>query len=309
MFSKLKIQNIKNIMLQLLADGAATKLSIVQKTGLSNTTVSDAINSMLRLGCVLTDGEEDSIGGRRSAIYKINGEYGQFLGIEMQSHGLYILWSNACGHTLGERFIPREKQEAAIHLLYRAIEIICALPQVSKPLAIGIGLEGTMDYDNQVVLESRMLDWQDVHLKELVERQFYIPTHIDSTINGQVCFHRFVKRLSKSDNILILCENFRYKTAICIDGIICRGTANTCGSISGFEEALTYIVPMAKSLDVAQLLVGYQSSQYKEKINYLLNSVEKVQLQAYQAKEGDLAHGMALMAEIWWFESIYFLLQ
>jgi len=309
MFSKLKIQNIKNIMLQLLADGTATKLSIVQKTGLSNTTVSDAINSMLRLGCVFADGVEDSIGGRRSAIYKINSEYGQFLGIEMQFHGLYILWSNACGHTIGERFFPRKEQEPAIRLIYRAIETICALPQVSKPLAIGIGLEGTMDYDNQVVLESRMLDWQNVHLKELIERQFYIPTYIDSTINGQICFHRFIKRLDKFDNILILYETFYYKTAICLDGIICRGSSNICGSISEFEEALTYIVPLAESLDVAQLIIGYQSLQYKDKIDHLLNSEGKVQLQAYQAKEGDLAQGMALMTEIWWFESIYFLLE
>lgn len=309
MFSKLKIQNIKNIMLQLLADGTATKQGIVQKTGLSNTTVSDAINSMLRLGCVFADGAEDSIGGRRSAIYKINNYYGQFLGIEMRYNGLYILWCDACGHKIGERFITKMEQEPPIRLLYRAIETVLALPEVSNPLAIGIGLEGAMDHENQIVIESQMLSWQNVHLKEIIERQFYIPTYIDSAINGQIGFQRFIKQLDKSSNILIISESFHYKVAICLDGTICRGTTNVCGTIPTFGDALTYILPMAESLDIERLLIGYQSPQYEEEIKNLFDTNGRVQIQACLVKDGDLAQGMALMAETWWFESIYFLLQ
>ena len=81
MVERFDLQNRRLLLLRLLDYGNATKQNLVQWTGLSNTTVSDTINAMLKTGFVRTAGMQRSIGGRRSVIYSINGEYGQFAGV------------------------------------------------------------------------------------------------------------------------------------------------------------------------------------------------------------------------------------
>ena len=78
--------------------GTLQSRNLVQWTGLSNTTVSDTINAMLKTGFVHTDGMQKSIGGRRSVIYSINGRYGQFAGIELYAQGVHMALCDAEGH-------------------------------------------------------------------------------------------------------------------------------------------------------------------------------------------------------------------
>ena len=95
MSDKLDYQNRRLLLLRLLDYRNATKQNLVQWTGLSNTTVSDTINAMLKTGFVHTDGMQKSIGGRRSVIYSINGRYGQFAGIELYAQGVHMALCDA----------------------------------------------------------------------------------------------------------------------------------------------------------------------------------------------------------------------
>lgn len=307
MLNQLKVQNIKNILLRLLACKQATKQVLGQKTGLSNTTVSDSINSLLQLGFVVTKGNEASIGGRRSAIYTICREYGQFIGVQLEPESLKLVVTNALGEVLEAQTFSLLPNELPVQMLYRSIEAACALPQAPNPLAIGIGLHGAMDYKNQIVLESIPLGWQNVHLKEIVERRFFIPTFIDNTINGQIPLEQFINQPNCPENLMVLSEAFPHKFAVCVDGDIRRGAYNLCGAIQGFNQALQMARTTAESWDVSQLVVRYQSPQYKNEAQAFKGS--QVQLETGPLGEQDLPRGMALLAETLWFESIYFLLQ
>lgn len=97
MVERFDLQNRRLLLLRLLDYGNATKQNLVQWTGLSNTTVSDTINAMLKTGFVRTAGMQRSIGGRRSVIYSINGEYGQFAGVEVWGSGVRITLCDAPG--------------------------------------------------------------------------------------------------------------------------------------------------------------------------------------------------------------------
>jgi len=309
LLNQLKISNIKNILLCLLACKRATKQVLGQKTGLSNTTVSDSINSMLKLGLVVADGNEDSIGGRRSAIYTINCRYGQFIGIELRTNQLIYTICDLLGNILTSRILDLDSinGEMPIQLLYRAIEEARETSNAVNLLAIGIGISGAIDYGNQVVLESHELEWRSVHLKEIVERRFYIPTFIDSAVNGQIFLEQYVGQQFCPASFLVLHENFPLKAAICIDGNILRGARNLCGTVENFNTAVANALHLADVWDVSQLIIRYQAPQYGSQTQTVLGN-QRVITKKLLNKE-DLAQGMALLAEAQWFGSIYFLLQ
>lgn len=308
MLNQLKITNIKRILTQLLADQKATKQDLVQKTGLSNTTVSDSINSMLRLGLVLADGSEASIGGRRSAIYTMNHAYGQFIGLELhRGHAVFAV-TDPLGALLAHRRLECAAGELPIHFVFRALEAACALPAAQNPLAIGIGLQGAIDYGEQIVLDSQPLGWQNVHLKEIIERRLYIPTFIDHGANGQLPLERFACGPGTPDNLMVLCEAFPCKAGVCMAGEILRGQRNLCGSVDSFDAALDAAPDMARCWDVARLVVKTRTPGAAKRAGALQRAHPQL-VRALPLSEEDPARGMALLAETLWFESIYFMLQ
>lgn len=307
MLNQLKIANIKNILLCLLVEKRATKQVLGRGTGLSNTTVSDSINSLLKLGLVVPDGSGESIGGRRSTIYTINRAYGQFIGVELRADGLQYVVCDTLGEVLLADALPRRKGELPIQLLYRAIEEAHAAQAAPNPLAIGVGLQGAIDHENQIVLASEALGWQNVHLKEITERRFYIPTYIDSAVNGQIPLEHYINRPGGPPHLMVLHEGFPTKVAVCVDGSICRGARNLCGAITDINAAVQNAAQLAQSWDVARLVIRYQSPQYGQWAQATGHS--QAEIEARPSGKEDLAQGMALLAETQWFSSIYFLLQ
>ncbi|WP_286680382.1 hypothetical protein [Tepidanaerobacter sp. EBM-49] len=90
MLDQLKIKNLTNILVNLFSKQRATKTQLVELTGLSNSTVSSSVNSLLKLKLLVCNGMEDSIGGRRSAIYEINKDYGQFIGVDLFRNTIHV---------------------------------------------------------------------------------------------------------------------------------------------------------------------------------------------------------------------------
>jgi len=311
MLNQLKISNIKNIMLCLLAEKRATKQILGQKTAISNTTVSDTINSMLKLGLVVTNGNETSIGGRRSAIYSINHNYGQFLGLELRVGRLIYVVCDSLGKILLTRTLLGEENELPIQLLYRAVEDAVSHGITPNLLSIGIGVEGSISYEHQIILDSRELDWQNVHLKEIVERRFYVPTYIDSAVNGQIPLAFYAKDPGCPKDLMVLHEDFPTKAAISLNGTILRGARNLCGALADPDTLLGNMVSSFSCWDVSRLIIRFQSLQYGKRMQALADSLagRQAEILAQPLNKEDLAQGMALLAETKWFNSIYFLLE
>ena len=91
MLDQLKIKNLTNILVCLFSKQKATKAELVQWTGLSNSTVSSTVNSLLKLNLLVCAGMEGSIGGRRSTIYRLNKDYGEFIVVDIKEGELTLV--------------------------------------------------------------------------------------------------------------------------------------------------------------------------------------------------------------------------
>lgn len=307
MFEKVKIKNIKNILLCLLREGSATKPQLVRATALSNSTVSDAVNAMLALGFLLTDGEEASIGGRRSRIYRLNAGFGCFLGLCLAPDAVQLCRTDARGALLAWSRVPWQAGEPADRQLYRLLEAACADRTWGNVLGVGIGVDGAVDYPAQTVVHSGIPAWDGFPLAAALHDRFGPCFLTDHLINGQIALHKVFGGARETDDFAVLCEDFGRKLALCLDGHTCRGAQNLCGQAADLAGLCAALRTAAPLLDLDRVLGGWRTPAGKRRLEALAVEPGMPAFQLYEAGEADLALGMALLGEIRWFETVYYL--
>lgn len=305
MAEKSDFQNRRLLLLHLLDCGSATKQNLVQWSGLSNTTVSDTINAMRKTGLVHTVGMQKSLGGRRSVVYSIDGDYGRFAGIDLRASEAIVALCSARGQTVGSLRVSRRDGEPSIGLLYRAIDELLGLPDAPRILALGIGVEGQIDHETQTVLKSSSNNWNNVPLKEIVERRIYLPTFIDNTINGQVSLRKYLLGRECPRHFMVLNDQFCFKAALCIDGRLCHGRKNRCGDAGDFPLLVREACQVRRFLGLERVWIACGDEQRTEEVRRELAEAQDDRMSVYLADSLELAWGMSLEAETKWFGTIY----
>lgn len=304
-FDQLKIKNLTSILLYLFSYRKATKTQLVRGTALSNSTVSASVNSLVKLGLVESDGLEESIGGRRSSIYRINKNYGRFIGVDIRENELRYAVTD-CQNALIETGVCKLKSQVpAVQQLLDCLERVIAAH--TKVLGIGIGLDAQLDPAEQVVLHSGRLGWDNVHLKEVIERRFLILTYIDHRVNGAGVREGILGNMQGFANYVCFYESAPEKAALVLNGEICRGARNSIGRLTA-EPALWEALPsLLNFLDVNAVCIGYRTKEYKEKMLALANRTD-IKVFCFPEAEPCMEAGMATVAQKEWFQSIYFML-
>ena len=305
MLDQIKIKNIKEIMLCLVACRCATKAKIAEDTQLSTSTVSSCINSLLKIKLLVTDGMEDSSGGRRSTIYRLNRSYGCYVGLVLSATAIEGAVVDCETNVLEHISRPVEEKTFLIHAITEVLGKV--ISEHSNVLGIGIGVSAELDYKEQIVISAPELGWQFVHLKEIIERQYMIFAYIDHPVNAAAIYEEMTGKAHGQKNYLYVGENSTGKTALVLDGHLCRGVGNSAGKLTG-ENLKKAVCPDAlQFLGVSQLLVNYKSKEFKDQIDtYAKGFTGK--LVYVEQTENTYPTAMAAVAQRKWFESIYFML-
>jgi len=305
MLDQLKIQNLTNIMTWVLTKHEITKAELVQLSGLSNTTVSDSINSLLKKNLVKASGMKNSIGGRRAKIFRLNPSYGFFLGIDLSEKYLKLCVTDCENKSLDFSTIILNKQEPVIEILIKEIDRI--KNKYQNLLGIGIGIEGSIDIKEQVVINAPIYNWEEVHLKEIIERHFLVFTLVDHRTNGATLAEGFFGDVKGCPNYLCLFESSPTKLGVVLDSELCRGKENLFGKLESLEFFLNHINEFSNLFNSEMILIKYKKNDFFQKLENQKKSFPK-NVQIKQEEESLLVKGMALLAQKSWFRSIYFIM-
>lgn len=238
---QVKVNNIKKILLSLFKHEKSTKMELAIDTKLSNSTLSDSINSLRKLNIVEDVGLDKSIGGRPPTVFELNRQYGYFLGISAGKESLQTVVTDFHGNFVKSTSVPYAGNPPFISLLYGQIEQILEEFPKESLLAIGFNANGTIDYERGIILNSADINWHNVHIEELVERKFTIPLFADHSINNALTYEMLLGHATTDESFMLLCPELCDKVGICLNGNILRGDNNLAGR-------------MAKPIDGGQLL-------------------------------------------------------
>ena len=300
----MKRNNIKQIMLCLMTRGRATKADLVADTGLSMSTVSSCINSLLKLTLLETDGMEDSSGGRRSTIYSMKSDYGCFIGLDVYSDKIIAIAQDCQAHILSQKVVAIPTGEKTINVLSKTLDQLFL--ENDHVLGIGIGLSGRINSRDQIVVSAPDVGWEFVHLREIIERQFMTFTYVDHRINGTAVYQGMQNQMYRN-NYLYLSEGVDEKAALILDGRLCRGVDNTAGSLSQTATGAFPWTPMLRFLGISDVVIGYKTEAFKEMLQKETGEFNG-RIHCVPQTENTHAVGIAVAAQREWFESIYFML-
>ncbi|WP_286680072.1 ROK family protein [Tepidanaerobacter sp. EBM-49] len=173
-------------------------------------------------------------------------------------------------------------------------------------LGIGIGLSAEIKHEEQIVKSCAFYDWHNVNLKEIIERQFMVFTYIDHRANGIAVRENLMGHGKHLNNILCLHESAIDKAVLILSGKICRGELNCNGTIDP-KFLLKNLSTIKQFVDVSHILIGYCTEALEIETRQLVRLLRN-QIICYPEAENCIELGMATVAEIEWFESIYFML-
>jgi hypothetical protein len=186
-----KPQHIKLINEALIRDalvtrGEATTANLVADTGLSQTTVGQAIDQMRKAGIVLDTGKRPSKGGRRASAWVLDPS--AWVSIEIAIEGGGLAWgiTNALGSLVDQGRSPI-KAEPLADAIALALELKASTPASAlggeRRRALALGVPGAVKGGK--LLTGRFLEaWADIDLSALFTEKTGIPSVVENDLNA-----------------------------------------------------------------------------------------------------------------------------
>lgn len=202
----------RNKMLNIIRSHQDVSRNDVKKiSAYSMTTVLSTVNEMIRDGLVVEEECEDARVGRKPVWLRINPEGGYFIGIEFNRNRMHGVILNFAGTAIYERTIEidamsKNAEKIIIFIKQLVREMLEFLGEKQhKVIGIGIGVPGYSDIKNGIAISySHLRDWENIHVKQIVEEAFHIPCYMDNNVNVMIYAYKWLVYRGKCADMLFV---------------------------------------------------------------------------------------------------------
>src|SRR5690625_2598976 len=164
-----------------------SRTNIANKTGLNKGTVSSLVNELLKKDIIYESGPGKSSGGRRPVMLLFNKSAGYSIGIDLGVNYLLGILTDLEGNICHEKRMKFSNlsYDELMNTLFEMIDqLVDAAP--SSPygiVGIGVGVPGTVSKTGHVLLAPN-LGWENVDLKDILQRTYNVPVTIENEANS-----------------------------------------------------------------------------------------------------------------------------
>ncbi|MBP2071069.1 ROK family transcriptional regulator [Thermoanaerobacterium butyriciformans] len=209
-----------------------SRSEIAKITNLTPPTVTNIINKLLEDGLVKEDKLGESSGGRPPVILKINNEAFDLIVIIIGTDIMeeYLLDAELNIRESQVDSIKNEDKEGIFKLLFDRIKDLKG--KSAKEIAgIGIVVRGPVKSTEGVSVFSPNIGWRNVPIKEMIEKEFEIPTFVENDVRA-MALGEFYNGIAKNvGNVVFLKVGHGIGATIILDGKIYRGINDMAGEI------------------------------------------------------------------------------
>lgn len=207
-----------------------SRAMLVRKTELSKASISTVVSEMLDDHMLIESGHESKIErGKRGTLLEVDATYWNIIAIDISQPCLIqgaIL--NLCGDILKRSEISLYKNTDVS--TDKIVELCKTLIKESNNniLGIGIAVPGIVD-NNGKVIRSLNLKWENINLKEELNKYFDCPIIIDHDTNSALLAERFFG--NGVSNTIFIQLSLGVGASILINDAIITGINNSAGEI------------------------------------------------------------------------------
>jgi glucokinase-like ROK family protein len=171
--------------------GPLARVAVAERTGLSRTTVSSIVDTLLNEGLVHEGDTLDAarVGGRRATLLHFQADAGYILGVDVGRTHVTLLATDLAADMLvrcSSSFEAALGPEVCLPLLAERIRMFVSEHELpwDRIVGIGIGIPGPLDAERQrLVSPPRMPGWDGVEIGQFLRRELSAPLYIENDAN------------------------------------------------------------------------------------------------------------------------------
>jgi predicted NBD/HSP70 family sugar kinase len=174
-----RVHNERLVVRTLYDHGPISRADVARLTGLTRTTVSDVVSTLLDDGVVREIGRGASTGGKAPILLEVDEEARLVVGLDLGEERFAGSLVNLRGDIRRTVELPVAGRDGddAVQLVFELLDDL--LDNVTAPLlGIGIGTPGLVDTASGTIRRAVNLDWRDLPLGTIVGQRYGVPVNV-----------------------------------------------------------------------------------------------------------------------------------
>ena len=227
----------RNLVLNVLRTGAASRADVVRTTGLSPATVSLIVSELIESGLVNEVGEGKSSGGRPPLVLRLDDERNYVVGVKLMRHVISVAVTDLRAEVVYSEVVDLDPSAVApasvLEALCTAVEhaISPAGVELDQVVGIGIGLAGLVDADTGVCRYSPSFGWSEVPVAAPISERLGRPVLVDNDVNTLTVAEQWFGRGHGVDDFVVVTVGEGVGAGIVVEGRLYRGAKGAAGEI------------------------------------------------------------------------------
>ena len=211
-------------------DSPLSRADLARLTGLTRTSVSDLVGSLIDDGLIEEVGRGRSSGGKSPILLRVAPEGRLLIGLDLADSQFSGAVVNLRGDILRSMQLPLEGRdgEAAVELVFRLVDALRA-DDPSPLLGIGIGAPGVIDTRSGTVRWSVNLEWADLPLGPLVESRYGVPVVVANDSHAAALAELTFYRRPRPNNLIVIKVGRGVGAGIILNGQLFQGDGYGAG--------------------------------------------------------------------------------
>ncbi|SMD09049.1 ROK family transcriptional regulator [Kibdelosporangium aridum] len=170
----LRRSNRSTLLSKLFFDGPLSRHELSQLTGLSAATVSNVTGELVEDRLIIEAGLVESDGGRPRVLLRVDPQYGHVIGIDVGETGvkveLFDLAMNRLAAADHPMTSPKPDPGEVVEQIVSGVDEVLRASKVEEHtvLGIGVGVPGTVEKSEPVVVHAQTIGWEGVALEQLL---------------------------------------------------------------------------------------------------------------------------------------------
>lgn len=207
---------------------------ICEKTGLSRSTVSIAVNALMAEGVLRDDDVAESVvaaRGRPTSLLRINPDAAYVVGMKLSAHDVTVVATNLRADTLATLTLPirpwRLGAEGLCHMLEDGLRAVVEQAGIAreKIAGVGIGLPVMDDLAQGGGKRSPLLNGETTeNFATLLQARLGLSVSIDSDANLLALAERWFGHGRDVDNFAVVLVGYAVGMGLVVNGVLHRGT-------------------------------------------------------------------------------------
>jgi predicted NBD/HSP70 family sugar kinase/biotin operon repressor len=207
-----------------------SRADLARLTGLTRTSVSDLVGSLIDDGLIEEAGRGQSSGGKSPILLRVAPDGRHLIGLDLGEAQFSGAVVNLRGEILRSIHLPLEGRngEAAVDLVFQLVDALRADDR-SPLLGIGIGAPGVIDTSTGTVRWSVNLDWAELRLGALVESRYGVPVVVANDSHAAALAELTFYRRPRPNNLIVIRIGRGVGAGIILNGQLFQGDGYGAG--------------------------------------------------------------------------------